>query len=253
MAIPTEPPRPPPPREAPRPGDPAAQLLDAARGFAGLFWGLLASLLLFPGELDIQLSPRLRIPVYPAAMIAIYCGLSRLNRAGPLRPRWLRHVQEARGMLLLLFYFVPFVLWWKQAPRQPFLLGNMAAFVVVAAGLLASSLRLCEAAGELFGRRLFRAEVRLCRWLVLLVAAPTASAFLTGAWLAASCPDALWFGGLTVRWVFWLCVLGLLPFTLTLAAIWKAKELLFAAAGTPPVVGGAAAEDHGKQVTSSRA
>jgi hypothetical protein len=238
-----------PPEDTDPTGSPPIRLLDAARGFASLFWGLLACLLLFPGELDLRLGPQLRLPMYPAGMIAVYCGLSLLNRAGPLRPRWPATVRQAQFALVLLFYFIPFVAWWEEMPRKPLFLLNMTGMAVTVAWLLAAILRLCELSGELFGDRLFRAEARLCRWLVLLLAAPVAAGFLAGAWLAGSYPGVFWMAAVTIRVLFWMVVLSLLPFTLTLTMTWRAKELCFAAAQTPPA-SAAVPRAPEKQVTS---
>lgn len=201
--------------------------MRAARGFSCVFWGLPLSLLLFTGAVDIRLFPRVRVPAYVMGVFVVYCGLVFFQRIGPLTAMWQRRVRGGLLILLLEVYLAPFLFWWRQMPLVPYYAANVMALVLCTMmGLFVLNKLGGEIARTLHDGSLY-VESQISAWLsALFLLVPVAYSLLRSLQPPIESAAALLqsmvvapFG--TPRWIY---AFALLPFTLTMAIAWKAKE-----------------------------
>lgn len=224
----------------------ADALLRAARGFSCVFWGIPVGLLLYSGTLDLRLSPFLRLPTYVGGVFVIYCGMILFQRAGPLSPLWPRRVREALFILLLQVYLAPFLYWWRQMPHVPYYVANVVGLVFCTAmGLLVLNMLAADLAGTLHDPVL-RAEARAAAWLaVAFMVVPAADAVIHSIRTVFQADNMTFMETFPIppEMPRWLRAAAFVPFGLTMAITWKAKELalrtLRVSAKLPPAPAGA--------------
>lgn len=220
-------------------------LVKVARGFSCVFWGIPISLLMFFGTLDLGPFDRFRMPAYVLGVFVIYCGVLLFHRAGSLGDAWRRRIRQAVMVLLLEVYLAPFVYWWKQRPDEAYYAANVLALMLVTTWGLFLINRLAGDTGRALHNSSFFIETRLSGWIVLgCMAMPIGYA------LVASAHSFLEFGDTGILSVPfsqvdfppWVFAVALLPFTLTMAIAWKAKEhcleVLKLSAKVPPLDAG---------------
>jgi hypothetical protein len=218
---------PPPTGECAAVAIPPDALLRAARGFSCVFWAIPIGLLLFSGALDIRVFPRLRVPAYVLGVFLAYCGAIYLQRAGALTPLWIRRVRALLFVLLLKVYLAPFVYWWRNVPGNPYYVANVALLMLVTAAGLFTVNRLGEEIGRVIRDRVFGVEARVAAWVALLLSIMPLLVFLAYSFPPLLRSDALVYVelmGVPLSASKWTYLLALLPFTLTMAVAWKAKE-----------------------------
>ena len=202
-------------------------LIRATRGFSCIFWGIPLALLLFSGAGDLRVFPRLRMPAYVFGVFVIYCGLVYLQRTGPLSARWIQRVREAMFVLLLEVYLAPFVFWWKQMPQIPYYIANVLGLILcTTCGLFLINV-LAGEIGRVLHDRTFLIESRISAWLcVAFMFIPVLGSLLDSlrATLQLETLLNLDFTDDLFELPRWIYALSLLPFTLTMAIAWKAKE-----------------------------
>ncbi|HRZ12025.1 MAG TPA: hypothetical protein P5567_06180 [Kiritimatiellia bacterium] len=221
-----------PPRAAEREtGSPrleAAELLLLARGLLCVFWGIPLSLLMFFGTLELRLAAGLRVPVFAFGLMLIFLGVVHMSRVKSLSPRWARRTRETQLILLILVYLAPFVYWWQAMPHVPYYCVNVLAIVVVSMwGFLAVN-RLAAEIGNRFGEHAFVIEARLSGWLaVVFLLGPGTFAVLRTILATASIENSGLATLVLVPYLVprWMYALTLLPFTMTMMMVWRAKEL----------------------------
>jgi hypothetical protein len=212
------------------------ELLRLARGCSCIFWGIPLTLLLFSGALELRLLPRFRLPGFVAGLLLVFCGVLYLNRVPPLTRRWPRRIRQALLVLLVLVYLSPFVHWWRAMPHVPYYSANML-------GLLAATMwgflivnQLAAEIGLAFGDRTFCLEARICGWLaVLFLLFPGCFALVRSVLAAAPFENTGMISLVLVPYLMprWMYALALLPFTLTMMMVWRAKELCLRALRKP--------------------
>ncbi|MBU1694771.1 MAG: hypothetical protein KJ726_11620 [Verrucomicrobia bacterium] len=211
-------------------------LLRLARGLSCVFWGIPLSLLLFSGALDFRLLPHLRLPAFVVGLLLVFCGVLYLHRVPPLTRRWPRRIQQALLILLVLVYLSPFVLWWRAMPQVPYYSANMLAMMVVTMwGFLVVN-QVAAEVGLAFGDRTFSVEARLCGWLaVLFLLVPGLLAWGRSQLATAPLENSRMASLVLVPYLMprWMMALMLLPFTLTMTMVWRAKELCLRAIRRP--------------------
>ncbi len=202
-------------------------LTGMARGFSCLFWGLPISLLLFFGTLELRVLPRWRIPAYVLGVIIIFYGLLLLQRAGPLTVRWSRRLFTALILVLIQVYMVPFVYWWRQMPHVPYLIANMALLIICTTWVLFVINRLAGEIAKILHDVTFFMETQLSGWAAIIFILIPAGYFIYQA-VQRNYNDAGFISLSPFLWPIktpdWFFISALLPFTLTMAIVWKAKE-----------------------------
>lgn len=225
----------------PPPPVPARSLLQAARGFSCMVWGVPATLLMMfrPLRMESVLVPRL--PLYLLSLLVVGVGFGLLLRAQPLSRPWKTCSGLGLALALLMGYFTPFLLWWHRSPLTPLYVVNMLALLGAAAALLYLVNRLSAEAGRALGDPTLFLEARICAWTSLGVMIP-----LLSAPLGLALHDSEWMGAQwIVLWLesaqpppLWALLCFLVPGALSMSSAWKAKErcllVLVHAAQQPP-------------------
>lgn len=208
----------------------AHALLQIARGFTCMFWGIPASLLFMVGAIQLDFAFPFRLPTYFFGVLILYTGFFFIYRGAPRLPQWNR--LAIAGLLLSfgMVYFTPFFYWWKQSPFTPFFLLNMMALLMVCTGVLFTVNRLSAETGRLLDDPVLMTEARISAWLALLVLIPMVVVSLGFAVHLQTGSDAGWIADYFQQrrqaptWVY-LCFI--LPVALTMTSAWKAKECCF--------------------------
>jgi hypothetical protein len=203
------------------------QLLSLARGFSCILWGIPVSLLLAFGVFIFRPAMPIQVPPYVIGLLIIYWGLILLRRTKPPTTRWLRYVGLALLSIFLEVYFAPFAAWWVSMPELPWYAANMLGLFVCTIWALVLINKLVGEAARAFHDRSFFVEAQLCAWsAILCTAMPAFVILLFSLHMSARVETSVYAQIWTVheRLHYWIYVLFLLPFTLTMACAWKVKE-----------------------------
>lgn len=214
------------------------------RGFSCVFWGMPAATLfciqLLIGRAVIS-DPFIRISIGQLyfflffATLGIVCyGLLSLTQAEGVGPLWRRWGRIGLVSAALNLYFSPFLYWWQSFPDEARYTLNVFALILSAIVLLVSLNLMCVELGRFSGDRSLQGESKLFLILnAVILGVPAISAF---AWAAIQS----WQRGsgeslglefidlfrLPSYWRMLLFVLLFLPISLTLANVWRVKEML---------------------------
>ena len=209
------------------------------RGLSALFWGLPFSLVVCiqTARTDTLHS----LGAFPPLIVTtwLYVGLWQLGAFHPQERVWQWALDRCKFLALINLGLSPFIYWWNQMPDQPF-------FTTVVTILAFSGLLFLDHLNVVLARLTamlpdegLRMETnhftQLNRYLVLLILlASLLLAVLTRhpAWL----PAILDLPFLRAEGSHWLLVfLVLLPLAMTMALIWKIKEMILESVfGGPP-------------------
>ena len=236
---------------------PAPDLLRAlghvVRGLSTLFWGLPVALLVCvhtsmqASETELLRHVGVVPPVLTTAWLAM--GLWQLRHFQRQERIWMRALDRARLFSLVLVGLSPFLFWWNRLPGESFF--STAIALMALAGLMFLSslnlvlLRLSAMLPDESLRQETRYFATLNRYLLVgitvlgilfytVIQFPEQFAellsFLPAPW---SSPEELFRrvgpGG------FWLMIfLVLLPLAMTMALLWKTKEIIFESLFTTP-------------------
>jgi hypothetical protein len=213
---------------------PNAELLRSlgrlARGLSAMFWGLPATLLICAETARASLLKPLGIlPALVATGLLLY-GLWQMGRFQKQERPWRTALDRAKLLGLVNFGLCPFLYWQNKMPQEVFF--NTAVFVLVLSAILfLFNLNVVlKQLGAMLPDETLRQETRhftaLNRWLLvgLLLCASAYVVLLHDPRLPAA------FGALFVwinRFSFWaLTFFALLPLAMTMALIWKTKEVI---------------------------
>lgn len=206
---------------------PGRVLLQVARGFSCMFWGIPTSLFFMVGALRLELAIPMRLPAYFFGVLILNVGFFFLYRASPLATGWGRWALTGLLLSFVLVYFTPFFYWWRQSPFTPFFIFNMMALMLVCAWVLVAVNRLCAETGRLLGDPVLAVEARMCAWSSLLILGPLLAIAIGFALHSAAWTDATWLAEYVHRrraLPTWILFCFLLPVALTMTSAWKAKE-----------------------------
>ena len=223
------------PTQNPEPGDRReAELLRSlgwlARGLSALFWGLPVTLIICAETARASwLKPLGMLPALFGTGLLLY-GLWQMGRFQPQERPWRNALDRAQLSGLVNFGLCPFLYWQNKMPSQPFF--NWAVFgLVLSAIIFLFHLNVVlKQLGAMLPDETLRQETRqftmLNRWLlVALLLCATAYAFaLNHPVVASKLGDFfVWIN----RFSFWALVFfALLPLAMTMALIWKTKEVI---------------------------
>jgi hypothetical protein len=213
---------------------PDAELLRSlgrlARGLSALFWGLPATLIVCAETARAEwLKPLGILP--PLAINALLLfGLMQMGRFQKQERPWRNALDRARLLGLINFGLSPFLYWQNKMPQELFF--NAAVFMLVLSAILfLFNLNLVlKQLGAMLPDETLRQETRqftaLNRWLLvaLLLCATAYAVLVNDPRLPASFGAVfLWIN----RFSFWALVFfALLPLAMTMALIWKTKEVI---------------------------
>ena len=141
---------------------------------------------------------------------------------------WRRTARSGLFASFLLLYFGPFVYWYASLPRVGwYFTGNLLVLMGSVVLLLWAASKLSSLMGELIGDKELAAEARLCAWSVLvLMFIPAVALTVIGGVMAVRYESSLVseLQGLRLNLPVWVQIFLLLPLSLTMVALWKAKE-----------------------------
>jgi hypothetical protein len=201
-----------------------------ARGLSALFWGLPATLVICAETARADwLRPLGILPALACTGLLLY-GLWQMGNFQKQERPWLNALDRARLLGLVNFGLCPFLYWQNKMPGQPFF--NAAVMVLALSALLfLFNLNVVlKQLGAMLPDETLRHETLLFtafnRWLLagLLFLGLSHVVFLhSPRWQLAFGIFAYWFERLS----FWaLIFLALLPLALTMALLWKTKQVI---------------------------
>jgi hypothetical protein len=210
------------------PGDSGGlDYLILTKGFSRVFWGLALTAVLLLSHARIEVFSGLHLPAFFLGTIINFWGLLTLWRAGKVSASWRPRLALATILVLMEIYFVPFVRWWNAMPYVSFYtinVGLMAAAAILLlyqSNVIAADLFRCLAMkGERLEARLYAGSV------IAFIAVPLAAA-IAFAVIAAARYQTMFLDELceAVHCVpIWLYVIVTIPYSLTLAILWKARD-----------------------------
>ena len=201
-----------------------------ARGLSALFWGLPASLVIGAETARADwLRPLGIVPALTGTGLLLY-GLWQMSSFQKQERPWRHALDRAKLLGLVNFGLCPFLYWQNKMPGQPFF--NAAVFVLILSALLfLFNLNVVlKQLGAMLPDETLRQETRLFtglnRWLLvgLLFSGAGHVVFLNSPrWQLALGAFAYWPEHLG----FWaLIFFALLPLAMTMALLWKTKEVI---------------------------
>lgn len=214
--------------------DPNAELLRSlgqlARGLSALFWGLPVALIICAETARASwLKPLGMLPALFATGLLLH-GLRQMGRFQKQERPWRNALDRAQLAGLVNFGLCPFLYWQNKMPGQPFF--NAAVFVLVLSAIifLFNLNVVLKQLGAMLPDETLRQETRhftqLNRWLLvaLLLCATAYVVVMNDPRLTTKLGDFfIWIN----RVSFWaLIFFALLPLAMTMALIWKTKEVI---------------------------
>lgn len=214
---------------------PNAELLRSlgrlVRGLSALFWGLPTALLVcFYTARAEGLKFFGIIPPMAAIALLIY-ALWLIGAFQPQERIWRNALDRSRILAMVTFGLSPFLYWWYRVPGQPFFALMVLILALVAVLFLASLNLLLRRLGAMLPDETLRLEIRQFTGLNLNLLSTTALLTLVYLVLSRFSTLPLFLQELLLvldRGSFWLLVLLiLLPLAMTMALLWKTKEVIF--------------------------
>jgi hypothetical protein len=213
---------------------PNAELLHSlgrlARGLSALFWGLPATLVICAETARANwLKPLGIIPALVATGLLLY-GLWQMGRFQRQERPWRNALDRAKLLGLVNFGLCPFLYWQNKMPREFYFNAAVLVLLLSAILFLFNLNVVLKQLGAMLPDETLRQETRqftaLNRWLlVTLILFAAANVVLLH---DPRLPGRL--GGLLLwlnRFGFWaLIFFALLPLAMTMALIWKTKEVI---------------------------
>jgi hypothetical protein len=204
---------------------------NLARGLSALFWGLPATLIACTEAAKADsLRPVEMIPAMVGNCILLF-GLWRMGDFQQQERPWRQALDRATLLALVNLGLCPFLYWQNKMPTQVYFAAATSLLVLSSLLLLFNLNIVLRQLGAMLPDETLRHETReftaFNRWLLVLWLF-----FITAALLALhyGWPDRL--GPSTWVWVersgvAMLLFLGLTPLAVTMALIWKTKEVIF--------------------------
>jgi hypothetical protein len=203
-----------------------------ARGLSALFWGLPAWLIISAETVKADaLGPAGIIPALVVNLLLLY-GLAQLGSFQKNERPWRNALDRVKLFGLINLGLCPFLFWFSRMPDQPFFRDSIFALVLSALLFLFNLNIVLRQLGAMLPDETLRQETRqftvlnrwlLVAWLVFLIA-------------TAVVPQAVNFSArFSPQFLLWLqhvsttllLCLGLSPIAITMALVWKTKEVIF--------------------------
>jgi len=200
------------------------------RGLSALFWGLPAALIVCVGTATAGWFKAFSVVPGLAATGLLLFGLWQLGAFQRQERTWRAALDRARLIGLVNFFLCPFLYWWNKMPEQPFF--TLVVVLLALSGLLfLFNLNLVLARlGDMLPDETLRQETR--QFTAINRGLLVALLLLAGAYVfllqMPNLPVSLIIVIVRLeRMSHWsLLMLTLLPLSLTMALIWKTKEVI---------------------------
>jgi hypothetical protein len=214
---------------------PNAELLRSlgklARGLSALFWGLPASLIVCAETARIELlTPIGIVPAFVVNLLLLF-GLWQMSSFQKQERPWRNALDRAKLLGLVNLGLSPFLFWFSRMPEQPFFRGAIFVLILSAILFLFNLNVVLKQLGAMLPDETLRQETgqftALNRWLLVLWVM-----FIGAAILALNFDLQEHFDSNIWLWIercamAMLLFLGLSPLAITMALIWKTKEVIY--------------------------
>ncbi len=201
--------------------------INLVKGFSRVFWGLALTAVFFLSQVNLEFFSGLRLPAYCVGTALNCWGLITLRRAGKVSARWNGCLGLAIFLAFLQVYFIPFVYWWKNMPYIPFFTFNVGVLAVaVILTLYLSNIIV----GDFFQRLSLkgeRLEARIYAGSVIAFMAIPLVVAVVFSYISAGRYQTVFLDELIAamrRVPIWMYVVVTVPYSLTLAVLWKARD-----------------------------
>jgi hypothetical protein len=203
-----------------------------ARGLSALFWGLPAWLIISAETVRADaLGPVGIIPALVVNLLLLY-GLAQLGNFQKNERPWRNALDRVKLFGLINLGLCPFLFWFSRMPDQPFFRNSIFVLVLSALLFLFNLNIVLRQLGAMLPDETLRQETRqftvlnrwlLVAWLVFLIATAVVPQEVN--FSARFSPQfLLWLQHVSTTLL--LC-LGLSPIAITMALVWKTKEVIF--------------------------
>ena len=213
---------------------PNAELLRAlgrlVRGLSALFWGLPITLIVcfHAAKADSLKTFGIVPPLVTTGLLAY--GLWQLGDFQKQERVWRTALDRAQLLSLLNFGLSPFLYWWNKIPANPFFLAMVMLLTISALLFLGSVNLVLRRLGAMLPDETLRLETKQFTTLNLNLLFATFLLALAYVGLGLLHTLPLWLGiivSVIERSSLWfLIVLVLLPLAMTMALLWKTKEVI---------------------------
>jgi uncharacterized membrane protein len=220
---------------------PNAELLRSlgrlVRGLSALFWGLPITLIVcfHTAKADSLKSFGIVPPLVTTALLVF--GLWQLADFQKQERVWRAALDRARVLSLINFGLSPFLYWWNKVPASTFFLVMVLGMGLSALAFLGSVNLVLRRLGAMLPDEALRQETRqftvvnlVLLFATFLLAVLNVALHIKPLRLWVAWPLPVWLGPVVEvveRGSFWfLTLLTLLPLAMTMALIWKTKEVI---------------------------
>lgn len=200
------------------------------RGLSALFWGLPAALIICAETARISLiQPFEIVPALAVNALLLY-GLWQMTGFQKQERPWRFALDRAKLLGLVNIGLCPFLFWFNRMPAQDYFRDAVGVLVISAMLFLFNLNIVLKQLGAMLPDETLRHDINLftalnrwmlASWLLLLFASAVLPGFL------ADAPDfdiQRWLGRVELAVLLFL---GLAPLSITMALIWKTKEVIF--------------------------
>ena len=200
------------------------------RGLSALFWGLPIALVVCVQTANGEWLTSLG--VVPPLLITglLFYGLAQLGHFQPQERVWRAALERARIFALVNVGLAPFLFWWNQLPFNPFYRAMVGLSMTSGLCFLFALNPVLRRLSAMLPDETLRSETKLFtsvnRYL-LLGNFGLLAGWLLAAKLEAVVPELRHFYAYLSQGSFWLLLLlVLVPIAMTMALIWKTKEVI---------------------------
>jgi hypothetical protein len=202
------------------------------RGLSALFWGLPAWLIVSAETAKSDtLNPIGIIPAIIVNLLLLY-GLWQMSNFQRTERPWRQALDRAKLFGVINLGLCPFLFWFSRMPQQPFFRDSIFALVLSALLFLFNLNSVLRQLGAMLPDETLRQETRqftvLNRWLLIAWLALLLATTIVPQWAdfsaRFSAPFLFWLQHISTTVL--LC-LGLSPLAITMALVWKTKEVIF--------------------------
>jgi hypothetical protein len=202
-----------------------------ARGLSALFWGLPASLIICAETVQVDILRPLGVLPTLAINALILFGLWQMDDFQKQERPWRKALDRAKLLALVNLGLSPFLYWYSRQPDQPLFFAAVIVLFFSALLFLFNLNVVLRQLGAMLPDETLRQETRhftaLNRWLIVSwIALGAVVIALPSIWNPAthlSPPAMFWLQHIRVTIQL---VLGLAPLAITMALLWKAKEVI---------------------------
>jgi hypothetical protein len=202
-----------------------------ARGLSALFWGLPAWLIVSVETAKVELLRPLGITPALALNLLLLFGLWQMGSFQQQERPWRNALDRAKLLGLVNLGLCPFLFWFSRMPEQFFFRAAIFTLVLSALVFLFNLNVVLKQLGAMLPDETLRQETRqftaLNSWFIVAwIAAVAIATYLSDSGILSA--------HFSTKFVFWfqhaqtaiLLFLGLAPLAITMALIWKSKEVI---------------------------